>query len=171
MKYYIILLMSVMVLTSCFQTEIPQQEDVWVPIYEKKEIAKEVTLLAPHNTVNGGKIYSWENYFFQLEPLKGIHVFERTSTTAIKKYFIQVLGAQEISIKDGFLYTNNYSDLITIDISNWDNINVTSRIENAIQMEMLHTPPSGGYFQCVDTSKGVIVGWELQHNIPANCKN
>lgn len=170
MRNSILITILILFCTSCYQYEIPSQEDVWVPIYGDANEINEIKLLAPKNTINGGKIYAWNNYFFQLEPLKGIHVFERKATSAAKIHFIQVLGAQEISIKDGFLYTNNYKDLVTININDWNNLTVSSRLENAFSIGNLLLPPTPGYFQCVDTSKGTVIGWELQHNIPANCQ-
>lgn len=170
MKNIILIFFSFLLLSSCIEKEFPKQSDVWVPLYADSSIIKEITTLSPKSTVTGGKIYAWGNHYFQIEPNKGIHIFEKSATSAIKKYFLQVYGAQEISIKDAKLYTNNYSDLVTLDISDMSDIKVINRIVNAFPLGTSTLPPERGYFQCVDAGKGAVVGWELQHNISANCQ-
>ncbi len=40
---------------------------------------------------------------------------------------------------------------------------------NAFTLNTFDLPPAKGYFQCVDSTKGIVVGWEKQHNVDANC--
>ncbi|MNY43426.1 hypothetical protein D3C86_1783840 [compost metagenome] len=47
---------------------------------------------------------------------------------------------------------------------------VTSRVENTFSLGTSTLPPQQGFFQCVDTTKGIVVGWEKKNNIEATCK-
>lgn len=148
----------------------PVQGSVWVPKYLSKAEARDIRSKPAQATVTGGKIYAWQHYVFQLEPNAGIHVYKLVNKTPQPYKFIQVYGAQEISIKGNLLYTNNFADIVTLDISNMDQVLVQSRVENTFSLGSSTVPPQPGFFQCVDTSKGIVVGWEKKNNIEATCK-
>lgn len=149
--------------------DFPIQDKVWVPVYSPKADIHKISVLGPKVLEQAGKIYAYDNYLFQLEPGKGIHIYKITDKIPETIQFIQVFGAEEMAIRDNILYTNNYDDLVSIDISNPDNIGLLGRAPNVFQHSGTR-PPESGYFQCVDTTKGIVTGWELQENVPANCK-
>ncbi|RQO32151.1 hypothetical protein DBR32_00625 [Taibaiella sp. KBW10] len=148
----------------------PKRDAVWVPTYQSKAEATVIKALPAKALITAGKIYAWGNYVFQLEPNAGIHVYQMENKTPQPYKFIQVYGAQEISIKDGNLYTNNYSDMVSLDLSNFDQITVKARIPKAFSIGQDNLPPERGYFQCVDTTKGIVTGWKKESNIEATCK-
>lgn len=148
----------------------PKQNGVWVPTYIEKTQAEVIKSLPAKPIITGGKIYAWGTYLFQVEPSAGIHVYKLVNKKPEPFKFIQVYGAQEIAIKDGYLYTNNHADMVSLDISNLDNVRVVSRIRKAFSPGESNLPPDRGYFQCVDTSKGIVTGWEKKDNIEATCK-
>ena len=148
----------------------PIQGTVWVPKYLDRSAAREILSKPPQAVVNGGKIYAWQNLVFQLEPNAGIHVYKLVNKTPQPYKFIQVYGAQEISIRGNYLYTNNFSDIVTLDISDLNAVQEKSRVPNTFSLGTSNLPPQQGYFQCVDTTKGIVVGWEKKNNIEATCK-
>lgn len=150
--------------------EAPIQKQAWVPIYLSKEDAMEITALAPREPINGGKIYAYGNYLFQLEPNQGIHMYELVDKLPKPQRFIQVLGAQEIAIRNGILYTNNNNDIVSIALAEKGEIRVAGRVENVFRITEVATPPTQGYFECVDHDKGVVIGWEIKENVRAQCK-
>lgn len=154
--------------TSCTNNNLKQQ-DVWVPIYKNKAEVNAIVSLPSQTISASGKIYAYRDYVFQLEQNHGIHVYKLEQKVPKPYRFIQVYGAQEISIKDGYLYTNNFNDVVTINISNLTDVKVVSRLPNAFTLNTFDLPPTKGYFQCVDSTKGMVIGWEKQHNIDANC--
>jgi hypothetical protein len=140
---------------------IPDVTDGWAPIYASEKDAYTVSAINPQPPVHAGKIYIKGNLLFQLEDGKGIHVYGIANPAApTKMSFIAVAGAHEMSINDNFLYTNNLNDLVSIDIQNVADPKLVSRVQGAFHILEQNVPPEPGYFECVDASKGVVVGWE-----------
>ena len=166
------MLLSGILFYACNQKvpDFPVQEKVWVPIYSPKEDIQQIKTLDPQDIRTGGKVYVYNQYLLQVEPNTGIHVFEFVDKVPKPLSFIQVYGAQEISIRANVLYTNNYTDLISLDISNPKDVKVISRIDNTFQAGAGGLPPEPGFFQCIDPTKGIVTGWELKQDIQANCK-
>lgn len=148
----------------------PVQGTVWVPKYLSKSEARNIQSKPPQALSSGGKIYAWHDFVFQVESNAGIHVYKLVNQKPQPYKFIQVFGAQELSIRGNYLYTNNFSDIVTLDISDMNQILVKSRVENTFAPGTSTLPPQQGFFQCVDTSKGIVVGWEKKNNIEATCK-
>jgi hypothetical protein len=132
------------------------------PIYSNDASLKQVVADTAHPVKKAGKIYAYQNYLLQCEEGEGIHVIDNSNPAMAKRTsFIKVLGCNEISIKDNFLYTNSYRDLVTINISNINQPVETQRIANAFNAGSgyLPEPPEKGYYECVSLSKGMVVGW------------
>lgn len=163
-----VLLAIITLITSCTRNNL-KRDGVWVPIYKNKSEVQQITNLQPQTVRAGGKVYAYRDFVFQLEQNQGIHIYRLEQKKPIPFGFIQVFGAQEISIKDSYLYTNNYSDIVVMNIADPNNAQLISRVNNAFKLNTAELPPEKGYFQCVDSTKGVIVGWEKQNNIEANC--
>lgn len=171
-KNYLILLAALFVGSACRNNNLKQQ-DVWVPVYKDKSQVSDILALPPQSVSAEGKVYAYRDLVFQLDQNQGIHVYRLEQNKPVPLRFIQVYGAQEISIKDGYLYTNNFNDVVVLNIAdnfaNSNEISVVSRLPDAFSMNTFELPPSRGYFQCVDSTKGIVVGWEKQHNVDANC--
>ena len=141
------------------------------PIYSKDASLRQVVADTPHSVKNAGKIYAYQNYLLQCEVGEGIHVIDNSNPAMAKRTsFIKVLGCNEISIKDNYLYTNSYNELVTINISNINQPQETQRIANAFNAGSgyLPVPPEKGYYECVNISKGVVVGW-TKDSIQVGC--
>ncbi len=140
---------------------IPEEVEGWVPVYSSETIAHAITTEQPRPIESAGKIYIQGNYLYQVETGKGIHVIDASHHDNPRKIqFIAVLGAQEISIKEHYLYTNNLNDLVVLDISNLSDVKLLNRIPSSFHVISQAVPPERGYFECVDASKGVVIGWE-----------
>ena len=131
------------------------------PIYSNDASLKQIVADTARNVKNAGKIYAYQNYLLQCEVGEGIHIIDNTNAATAKRIaFIKVIGCNEISIKNNFLYTNSYKDLVTINISNINQPVETQRIANAFNVNgYLPEPPEKGYYECVNLSKGVVIGW------------
>jgi hypothetical protein len=124
------------------------------PVYGNEPDAKKITYTpSPHTVISGGNIYAFRNYFFQVEPGWGIHVFNNTNPAAAARIgFINVKGCSEISIKNDKLYTNSYDDLMVLDFSDLNNVKEYSRLK-AVFTEYqfgspIAQPPASGYYEC-----------------------
>ncbi|OJV53140.1 MAG: hypothetical protein BGO31_05140 [Bacteroidetes bacterium 43-16] len=169
-KNYILVLAGLAIaFSSCNQANL-KRDAVWVPVYKDKTEARVILNLPAQQVRSGGKIYAYGNYIFQLEQNQGIHVYRLDDKKPVPVKFIQVYGAQEIAIKDNLIYTNNFKDIVVLNASNPQEVAVESRIPGAFDMNTFELlPPSKGYFQCIDTTKGMLIGWEKQDNVEAAC--
>lgn len=165
------LLFSGSILMGCKDSGAPSEVEGWKPVY-KSEIANiPITSQTPQPVEQGGKIYVKGNRLYQVENNKGIHVFDISDPAHPQQLvFINIGGASELAIKDQFLYSNNFNDLVVVDISNLNEAHLHTRIANTFRFTSLNVPPGLGYFECVDESKGPVVGWEYTTLHSPKCK-
>jgi len=143
------------------------------PIYASETEAKEVTYLAPQEMKNQGKIYVKGDYIYIGDIDLGVHVIDNSDPENPQKVgFLRIYGNRDIAIKGHSLYADNFEDLITIDISDISNPVITKRLENVYEYEGVFYPPNvpyGTYFECVDDSKGYVIGWKEIESDNLNC--
>jgi len=150
----------------------PQEVEGYVPIYQSDSSIASIHSSDPQPTVTAGKIYTMGNMLYQVEPGAGIHVIDISNPSAPEKIsFIRIMGVSDIAIKSTMLYANNYNDLVIVDISNIQAVKLLKRQENAFQFNATQLPPGTGYFECVDPSKGKVVGWKKQMIHSPKCRN
>ncbi len=146
-------------------TQQPQIK-VWgfKPVYGTETEAKNI-LYSPgaKPVINGGNIYAYQQYLFQMETGIGIHVIDNTTpSTAERIGFITVKGCSQISIKDGKIYTNSYDDLVVLNFTNFNTIEEISRLKGVFTeyryASPIVQPPTSGYYQCPLYDK-FVVGW------------
>lgn len=143
------------------QEPAPAQADGWKPVYAKQNEANKIEGQEAREIEKGGKIYVKGHMLYQVEVGRGIHVIDIQNASSPQKVkFIQVTGATEVSIKDNYLYTNNVNDLVVLNIADINNVRVENRMADVFHLVDPALPPTAGYFECVDASKGVVVGWE-----------
>jgi len=97
----------------------------------------------------------------------GIHIINYANPSNPQRLgFIKSFLCKEVSVKNGFIYTNNLSDLVVIDINDLNNIHETGRVENVFPDLVTQYPPklnqSQVYFECPDPKKGFVVSWKQQ---------
>jgi Uncharacterized conserved protein len=127
----------------------------------------------PMKTV--GKIYVYEDKLLINEVTKGVHIFDNSNPKSpIPIKFITIPGNLDVALKDNFMYADMGIGLATIDISNLNQVVVTSFDNNHVSKENMLNPTSEAirlipteraYFECPDVSKGIILNWEI-HQMP-----
>lgn len=158
-KKLFIALGCLLLLQAC-RKEDKKQEMGYAPIYGNTTDLYSITLIAPQSIENGGKIYVYGDSLYQVESGKGIHITDISNPAAPeKKSFLKVNGAQEVAIKDGLIYTNNFNDLVVVQLSG-SNVNVLKKIPAFQNMNIKTVPPERGWFECPDKTKGTIIGWQ-----------
>ncbi len=78
-----------------------------------------------------GNIYTFGNYLFVCEHEKGIHILDNTNPsnpTGLK--FIKLEGNDNIAVKANFLYADNGTRLLTLDINDLNNIKIVNSIDD-----------------------------------------
>ncbi len=156
----------------------PPQQKVWgfKPVYSQDTSLLKVVTIAPQPVKEAGKIFVMGSYIFQNEIGKGIHVLDKTNPSAVvNKGFLQIRGNTEVTLKGKFLYANSFSDLLVIDLSDWQAPVEVKKIKNAFQVggyepTSLYLPPPrhGSYYECLNYSTGIHTGW-VQDSIYASC--
>lgn len=132
------------------------------PIYASVDGWDNIFATDPRPIENLGKIYYKDQFIYINERNKGIHIFDNANPSApVPVRFIQIIGSEDIAIKGDILYSDNIADLVAIDISNIEQIKVTSRLKGLYE-ESKKSYPEGysGYFECVDPDRGIVIGWE-----------
>lgn len=175
MNKTILLFFVFICLISCRQ--FTEQRDVkgygYVPIYAAKNSITNFNYGVARNTENAGKIYAYGNYIFQNEVAIGVHIIDNKNKQNPHKIgFLSIPYNYEIAIKDSFLYANSLTDLVVVDIRNPSNPTIVNKINGvfpAQQFSDKYPNEQNVYFECVDTTKGVVVGWKKQKNITFNC--
>ena len=141
----------------------PASVEGYAPIYGNLATATTVRSTTPQDIVKGGKIYVKSDTLYQVEVGKGIHVISLAQPDVPQKIaFIEVSGCQEMAIMDNILYTNNLNDLVVVNIQNIANVVEVDRITNTFHLVDADRPPGTGWFECVDPSRGDVVGWEMK---------
>lgn len=146
--------------------------DAYVPVYMNTGDVKTISQVSPQPITNGGKIATIGNFLFQVESNEGIHVIDISNPALPRKIsFLKIPFCNEVTLRGNYLYSNNVSDLIALNISNINNISVSSRIPNAFPAIQTQYPPQTGvYFECADNNKGMVFKWELKKVNNPNCR-
>jgi hypothetical protein len=150
--------------------------EAWVPVYTLNTAAiKAISAEPPRATVNGGKIYVLGSIIYQVEQDSGIHVINAANPSNPQKVgFIRSFLCKELSVKNGLIYTNNFSDLVVIDATSINNVREVARTPEvfpdlALQYPQRNTQFETVHFECPDPKKGIIIGWEKKQSNNANC--
>lgn len=134
------------------------------PLYGAEPAAKQISYMpSARPVVNGGNIYAFNNYIFQVEAGAGIHVIDNTVPSAARRIgFITVKGCSQLSIKAGKLYTNSYDDLVVVDMADLNNVHEFSRLRGVFTEfrygSPLAQPPASGYYEC-PKNDSLVIGW------------
>jgi hypothetical protein len=143
------------------------------PIYMSSDDAFDIKIEVAQKMVSPGKIYIYNNYLFVNEKAKGIHVINNANPSNPQKIaFINIPGNYDMAVKGNVMYVDNFTDIVALSLNNVNNITVLKRIKNAIKATNFMSPDNyTGYFECVDTTKGYVIGWEETKIVNPKCYN
>ena len=161
---FLLFVLTFFIFTSCtdrWTPDVVENALGKIPVYATTSDASTISPGSPQEIQLLGKIYYKYPYLYAIEISKGIHVINNEDpTTPQKVKFINVPGIGDMAIKGNYLFVDNISDLVTIDISDISNIREVSRIEDACTDGGSKYPLGYvGYFECPDPDKGIVVGW------------
>jgi hypothetical protein len=142
----------------------------YVPIYSADN---NVALGAAKAYNMPGKIMLQGNHTFQIDYGSGIHIIESADMANAKKIgFISVPAITEMHMQNDVIFADNGKDLVSILVgAGLENFKVLDRLPNFFPNKGLSTPSgSGTYFECVDSTKGTVIGWEKKELINPKCK-
>ena len=128
------------------------------------EIRNSIAVEDPQPTTESGKMYQYEDFVFVNEKNEGVHVIKGLEAEHLQKIkFLRIPGNKDISVRDGFLYADSYFDLVVFDISDIDNIQHVSTLENVFPNYFYNYIDGADWFDFagVDFENEIIIGWEL----------
>ncbi len=131
-------------------------------VMSRAEFVNSVDVVSPLPIKESGKIYAYQDYVFINDKFKGVHVIDNTNPAAPQKIaFIKIAGNVDISIKDNYLYADSITDLIVLDISNINTIEIVNRMENVLRDNVI-IPFEAQIFEwgSIDYENDIIIGWE-----------
>lgn len=150
-----ILLFSVfasLFLSSCIKDKCSETRTMYeyTPIYVKKEDfrALPVQNTSVRSLQQPGKIYFYNNFIFINELRKGIHVIDNSNPSQPNPVtFIEIPGNVDMAISNGILYADSYTDLLSINITNPQGIQIIQRQNDVFPL--LGEDPNGilAYFE------------------------
>lgn len=127
-----------------------------------EEFKNGIAVIAPTPIQVSGKIYAYKDFIFVNDKASGVHVIDNTNPSNPNKIaFIKIPGNVDISIKDDYLYADSLGDLIVLDISDINNINIVKRMESVLN-GYVNWPFEADFIETegIDYEKDIIVGWE-----------
>ena len=136
----LICIMTLLAFQSCVKDKC-EKEITYIkhtPIYKTaEEIRGDVTYDAPQALKNPGKIYFYNNYIFINEQREGIHIIDNQNPEAPSNIgFISIPGNVDMAIRNNILFADNYIDLLSIDIGDFNNIHLVKRTEEVFLKNM-----------------------------------
>lgn len=153
--------LGVFLLFAC-QDKVEETYKISSPVYMSYDNLRTSFKVAdPEEIIQPGKIYFKDNYIFVNEYMKGIHVINNTDPVEPKIVcFIEIPGNVDMAIKEDKLYADSYVDLLTIDISDLNNIREVDRDTNVFPYVLPEAYPDGP-IEYIDQTQGVVIGYEL----------
>ena len=153
------LLLSVLVISSCEKTEETKTVEGYKPIYATNNDLGQIEMRQTEPLENPGRIYTYENLLLVNDQAKGIHIYDNSNKANPSHVsFIAIPGNMDFSVRQGILYADNITNLVMVDISQPATPVYVNKIERVFPIQQF--PDEFGAFECVDPSKGIVVGWE-----------
>ncbi|GAA0894301.1 hypothetical protein GCM10009122_39820 [Fulvivirga kasyanovii] len=163
-----------LIFCSCVYTDDEPQEnlgemEVYAPIYADNE-SSTINFQDSYPLKKPGKIYVYGSYLFVNEQYAGIHVINNQDPSTPEYLgFMKIQGNIDMAVRGNYLYADHVGDLVTINISDLRNPEITAR-EEGVYSYMVTMPPEQGYFECIDRArKHLIVGWEKKVVMNPEC--
>ncbi|MBR8537967.1 hypothetical protein KDU71_20530 [Carboxylicivirga sediminis] len=148
---------------SCFSCSDKIEETYLVntPEYlSYEDLRASYTMKSAQSIYQPGKIYFKDQFIFINEYQKGIHIIDNSQPEQPQKLsFLEIPGNIDMAIKGTMLYADSYIDLVTLDISDINNVVEVDRDEDVFPY--IIPAFNEGIVSEVDESKGVIVGYSV----------
>lgn len=174
-KVFPFLLLILIIGVSCTKRELSTDVgtvDGLRPIYMSKTKALSTEVRGPEILSKPGKIYIVGSWLYLTDMGRGVHIIDISNLLSPKKVkFIEIPGIEDVAVKGNYLFADNLTDIVVFDISDISNIQQSQRISDVYPVENQELPNAySGYFECVDKSKGYVIGWEKVSLDNPNCR-
>jgi hypothetical protein len=142
----------------------PFRIEALVPDYFDALDFSGIESLEAQPVINQGAIVKVGDYLFINDKKRGIHVVDNSQPgSPYYLLFWKIPGNQTFTINGNYLYADNGPHMLIINISNFENIQYESYIENVFFENMIdqfpEEAPGGQYFNCPEPDKGLVKSW------------
>jgi hypothetical protein len=139
------------------------------PIYATPSELIDIKSMPPRSIVTTGTIFLSDTLFFVLDERRGIHIYNvKDSASTAPITFINIPSITDFTLVGNYLYVDSWRDLVVVDISNLLAAKEVGRTTNVFE-PLLYPDNYSGNFECVDESKGAVVGWQDTILVDAAC--
>jgi hypothetical protein len=113
-------------LNGCFKDVITEKYTFFRPVYKTKaDVRANIKSGLPQPVKQPGKLFIYGNYIFLNEFEKGVHVIDYSNPAAPQNIgFIAIPGNVDLAVNGNYLYADLYTDLVTLDISDPQNVSL-----------------------------------------------
>lgn len=102
-------------------------------IVERTTFENSIASMAPQKMANPGKIFIQDNLLFIVEKYYGVHIINNMYPENPEKIgFIRILGCTDIAVKNNTMFASSAVDLVTIDITDKDDVKEIDRQKNVL---------------------------------------
>ncbi|MEX6626702.1 hypothetical protein [Tenacibaculum salmonis] len=123
---------------------------------ERTNLDSSIAFLDNIEMTESSKIYIFNDYIFINDKRKGFHIFDNSDpSNPIKKKFLKIPGATDISIRNNTFFINQATDLVSLSINiDASTFTINKRLENVFPK--LESPD--GFYGNVKNEE-IIVNW------------
>ncbi|MFT4739039.1 MAG: hypothetical protein ACI92W_003165 [Paraglaciecola sp.] len=161
-------------MSSCIEPDdsisvLPSFADVYEPVYADPATSFQIIAAPTKPIINPAKIFTYEDFLIVNIKGEGFHVINNIDPSfPVPLFFINVPGSNDVAIKDGYIYTDNYSDIVAFRITENQEVETLKRLSNVMNNQE-YPPLRGVYFECVDLTKGVVIDWVISNKDNVKC--
>lgn len=152
-----LLLLFTLAFNGCIQDKCEQTITYlsYEPVYKSfEEIRAGVKSEPPKAVKVPSKIYFKDSYILMSELNEGIHVIDNNDPANPSPIaFIAIPGTRDMAVRGNILYADSYMDMVSLDITNLQAVEVLGREENVFPYGSWHN----GFW--ADIEKGIAVDW------------
>lgn len=132
----------------------------YAPVYmSRQELESAITTEPARELKNLGKIWRQDNMLYIVERYEGIHVIDNSNPSSPQvQAFIRIPGNVDLALKGNTLFADSGPDLISVDITNVQQVKVMDRVIN-IYAEAGLVDPDGIFHYFGHSDEQVLVGF------------
>lgn len=130
MAFASILMMALF--SSCIKNKTTRTFTITRPEYKlKQKVYNDIKTNSATPITSSGKLFIRGNYIFLTEKNKGVHIINNSNPSSpVNESFIPIPGSEDIVIKDNIMMADCFIDLLSIDISNPNDIKLVNTAKN-----------------------------------------
>lgn len=162
-NFFLALLIGGSMLSGCYVTDEDsiQFQEYYKPVYITEQLAYRIQIQPARVLKDPGRIYVKDQLLIINEKFKGFHLIDNSNPEEPRPLlFLEVPGAGNMAIQGHYMYVDNITDLLTLDISNLQDIREVNRQSGVFPGSQNYPPMRNVGFECVDPKRGIVIGWE-----------